>query len=132
MLAKAVYQPAHVSLTHRIREQARSHILDLSTSGRWAFALLLLCFCFYHSGRLLGRRAVDLDLDLGSPHQPRWPNAGLNPWVTRQDAGLAALGQGWPIAAAHGFKPSFGHTEPRRGAEWWGEDFLLTFWSFKK
>ena len=25
LLAKAVYQPAHVSLTHRIREQARSH-----------------------------------------------------------------------------------------------------------
>ncbi|POM10737.1 hypothetical protein CUU62_24380 [Pseudomonas sp. WP001] len=50
-------------------------------------------------------------LDLRRPVKPRWPNAGLNPWATRQDAGLAALGQGWPIAAAHGFKPSFGHTE---------------------
>ncbi|WP_159958692.1 hypothetical protein [Pseudomonas sp. R76] len=78
--------------------------------------------------------AVDLafDFDLKRPVKPRWPNAGLNPWVTRQDAGLAALGQGWPIAAAHGFTPSFGHTEPERGAEWWGEDFLLTFWSLKK
>ena len=26
LLANAVYQPAHASLTHRIREQARSHI----------------------------------------------------------------------------------------------------------
>jgi hypothetical protein len=60
-----------------------------------------------------------------------WPNAGLNSWVTRQDAGLAALGHGWPIAAAHGFKPSFGHTEPRRGAEWWGKSVLLTFALFK-
>ncbi|HEC53908.1 MAG TPA: hypothetical protein ENI30_00870, partial [Gammaproteobacteria bacterium] len=54
-------------------------------------------------------------------------NAGFGAWVTRQDAGLAALGQGWPIAAAHAPKPSFGHTEPRRGAECWGEDLLLTF-----
>jgi len=29
----------------------------------------------------------------------------LNPWVTRQDAGLAVLGQGWPMTAAHGVKP---------------------------
>ncbi|PSL95418.1 hypothetical protein C7U57_06325 [Pseudomonas sp. R9.37] len=43
------------------------------------------------------------------------------------DAGLATLGRGWPSAAAHGFKPACGHTEPRRGAEWWGEDLLLTF-----
>ncbi|MGY4640066.1 hypothetical protein ACVWVP_004020, partial [Pseudomonas sp. TE24901] len=34
-----------------------------------------------------------------------WPNAGLNPWVTRQDAGLAAPRHGWRVAAAHGFKP---------------------------
>ncbi|WP_164486329.1 hypothetical protein [Pseudomonas synxantha] len=51
------------------------------------------------------RVALDLAFDLGRPVKPRWPNAGLDPWVTRQDAGLAALGQGWPIAAAHGFKP---------------------------
>jgi len=48
---------------------------------------------------------LDLDLDLRRPVKPRWPNAGLNPWVTRQDAGLAVLGQGWPMTAAHGFKP---------------------------
>ncbi|OYU07667.1 MAG: hypothetical protein CFE47_09970 [Pseudomonas sp. PGPPP1] len=29
------------------------------------------------------------------------------------------------MAAAHGFKPERGHTEPRRGAEWWGEAFCL-------
>ena len=79
------------------------------------------------------RVALDLafDLDLRRPVKPRWPNAGLNPWATRQDAGLAALGQGWPIAAAHGFKPAFGHTEPKRGAEWWGKSVLLTFALFK-
>ncbi|AZE95449.1 hypothetical protein C4J95_2125 [Pseudomonas orientalis] len=31
------------------------------------------------------------------------------------------------MAAAHGFKPAFGHTEPKRGAEWWGKSVLLTF-----
>ncbi|CAN2975198.1 conserved hypothetical protein [Pseudomonas sp. PM2] len=31
------------------------------------------------------------------------------------------------MAAAHGFKPVFGHTEPKRGAEWWGKSALLTF-----
>ncbi|POM13456.1 hypothetical protein CUU62_17650 [Pseudomonas sp. WP001] len=35
------------------------------------------------------------------------------------------------MAAAHGFKPAFGHTEPRRGAEWWGMSVLLTFALFK-
>ncbi|WP_176718398.1 hypothetical protein [Pseudomonas sp. 31 R 17] len=79
------------------------------------------------------RVALDLasDLDLRRPVKPRWPNAGLNPWVTRQDAGLAALGHGWPIAAAHGFKPERGHTEHERGAEWWGKSVLLTFALFK-
>jgi len=28
LLAKAVCQPAHLVLTHRLREQARSHILS--------------------------------------------------------------------------------------------------------
>ena len=78
--------------------------------------------------------ALDLafDFDLRRPVKPRWPNAGLNPWVTRQDAGLAAPRHGWRVAAAHGFKPAFGHTEPRRGAEWWGEGLLLTFGPFQK
>ncbi|TKK38993.1 hypothetical protein PflCFBP13517_23580 [Pseudomonas fluorescens] len=35
------------------------------------------------------------------------------------------------MAAAHGFKTVFGHTEPRRGAEWWGMSVLLTFALFK-
>ncbi|CAN2972968.1 hypothetical protein METHPM2_2280001 [Pseudomonas sp. PM2] len=26
----------------------------------------------------------------------------------------------------------YGHTEPKRGAEWWGEDLLVTFGSFQK
>ena len=81
--------------------------------------------------RIYDAKRVALDLDLRRPVKPRWPNAGLNPWVTRQDAGLAALGQGWPIAAAHGFKPVFGHTEPRRGAEWWGKSALVTFALFE-
>ncbi|CAI8865041.1 hypothetical protein EMIT043CA1_290047 [Pseudomonas brassicacearum] len=28
---------------------------------------------------------------------------------------------------AHGAMPSFGHAEPKRGTEWWGKPFLLTF-----
>ena len=56
-----------------------------------------------HTGRLSGRRALAFDLE--APRQTRWPNAGFGAWVTRQDAGLAALGQGWPIAAAHAPKP---------------------------
>ncbi|OWQ40251.1 hypothetical protein CDH05_17830 [Pseudomonas lactis] len=35
------------------------------------------------------------------------------------------------MAAAPGFKTVFGHTEPRRGAEWWGKSVLLTFALFK-
>ena len=41
----------------------------------------------------------------GRPVKPRWPNAGIAQWVNRQDAGLAALGQGRPIAATHGAMP---------------------------
>ncbi|WP_339500212.1 hypothetical protein [Pseudomonas canadensis] len=51
------------------------------------------------------RVAFALAFDLRRPVKPRWPNAGFGAWVTRQDAGLAALGQGWPIAAAHAPKP---------------------------
>ncbi|AUO46600.1 hypothetical protein C1C98_14600 [Pseudomonas ogarae] len=47
------------------------------------------------------------------------------------DAGIVALGHGWPFAAAHGATPSFGHIEPRRGAKWWGRSVLLTFALFK-
>ncbi|GLH50308.1 hypothetical protein RS3R2_39950 [Pseudomonas lactis] len=35
------------------------------------------------------------------------------------------------MAAAHGFKPAFGHTEPKRGAEWWGKSALLTYALFE-
>ena len=99
--------------------------LDLHRSeisiGQVDLVPLLLCFCSV------------FDLDLRRPVKPRWPNAGLNPWVTRQDAGLAVLGQGWPMTAAHGFKPAFGHTEPKRGAEWWGKSPFGYFWgSFPK
>ncbi len=72
-------------------------------------------------------RAFDLAFDLRRPVKPRRPNADLEPWATRQDAGLAALGQGWPFAAAHGSRSAVGYTEPRRGAEWWGKSVLLTF-----
>ncbi|MDQ0669170.1 hypothetical protein QF039_003470 [Pseudomonas sp. W2I6] len=73
-------------------------------------ALDLACaFASPHSSRLSGRCAFafafDLDFDLGRPVKPRWPNAGFGAWVTRQDAGLAVLGQGWPMTAAHGPKP---------------------------
>ncbi|CAI8798013.1 hypothetical protein EMIT048CA2_10074 [Pseudomonas chlororaphis] len=29
------------------------------------------------------------------------------------------------MAAARSVMPSFGHTEPQRGAEWWGKTFWL-------
>ncbi|RZI33594.1 hypothetical protein EUX57_01180, partial [Pseudomonas orientalis] len=32
------------------------------------------------------RVALDLAFDPRRPVKPRWPNAGLNPWATRQDA----------------------------------------------
>ncbi|MDG6398595.1 hypothetical protein QCD79_01180, partial [Pseudomonas quasicaspiana] len=44
-----------------------------------------------------------------------------------KDAGLAAPGHGWPIAAAHGSGSAGGYTEHQRGAEWWGKSVLVTF-----
>ncbi len=41
MLANAVYQSIHLSLTHRIREQARSH--NLTESKPSVFCALLFC-----------------------------------------------------------------------------------------
>jgi hypothetical protein len=65
-----------------------------------------LCFCsgFYHSSRPVGRCALAFDLDLTAPISPR-PNAGIEERVNRQDAGLAATGQGRPVAAARGAMP---------------------------
>ncbi|MGW6003466.1 hypothetical protein ACWFMJ_22050 [Bacillus subtilis] len=51
--------------------------------------------------------------------------------VNRQDAGLAAPGHGWPVAAARGIGPECGHAEPRRGTEWWGM-YGTTTWVTKK
>ncbi len=48
-----------------------------------------------------------------------------------KDAGLAALGHGWPVAAAHGSGSAGGYTERQRGAEWWGKSVLVTFALFK-
>jgi len=45
--------------------------------------------------------AVDLAFDLKRPVKPRWPEFDIDSAVqTGMDAGLAALGQGWPFAAA--------------------------------
>ena len=65
---------------------------------------LCLCSGFYHSSRPVGRCAVDFDLDLTAPISPR-PNAGIEERVNRQDAGLAATGQGRAVAAARGAMP---------------------------
>ncbi|OPK05530.1 hypothetical protein BZ164_03990, partial [Pseudomonas veronii] len=57
----------------------------------------------------------------------------LGAWVTRQDAGLAVLGQGWPMTAAHGLQslrsgmPSLGEA-PSGGAK----TLLVTFGAFAK
>ncbi len=66
-------------------------------------------------GRLSGRRASDFDLR--RPVKSRWPNADSEAWATRQDAGLAALGHGWPVAAAHASGSAGGYTEHQRGAK---------------
>ncbi|MDG6404712.1 hypothetical protein QCD79_34210, partial [Pseudomonas quasicaspiana] len=70
--------------------------------------------------------------DLRRPVKPRWPNADSEAWATRQDAGLAALGHGWPVAAAHDSGSAGGYTEPKRGAEWWGKSVLVTFALYQK
>ncbi|MDF3203432.1 hypothetical protein P3C29_32580, partial [Pseudomonas sp. 1912-s] len=62
------------------------------------------CSGFYHSSRPVGRCALAFDLDLTAPISPR-PNAGIEERVNRQDAGLAATGQGRPVAAARGAMP---------------------------
>jgi hypothetical protein len=81
--------------------------ISFSFSFRFGFRFGFCCgFCsgFYHSSRPVGRCALAFDLDLTAPISPR-PNAGDAERVNRQDAGLAALGQGWPIAAARGASP---------------------------
>src|SRR5471030_239820 len=53
LLAKAVVQSAHVSLTHRLREQARSHKLtefSLHHHSAFAFLLGLACLRWRHLG----------------------------------------------------------------------------------
>jgi hypothetical protein len=66
------------------------------------------------SGRLSGRLAFAFDLDLAFDFLA--PSRGrvevLRSGKTGKDAGLAALGQGWPIAATHGAGPERGHAEP--------------------
>jgi hypothetical protein len=48
-----------------------------------------------------------------------------------KDAELAALGQGWPIAATHGVMPERGQSELREDPME-GQDFLVTFGAFAK
>ncbi|WP_339533050.1 hypothetical protein [Pseudomonas mucidolens] len=71
------------------------------------------------------------DLDLRRPVNHAGRTQALRSGYPGMDAGIAALGHGWPVAAAHGAMPERGHTEPERGAEWWGKSVLLTFALFK-
>jgi len=80
-------------------------------------------------GRLSGRLGPVVDRGRPVNHDGR--TQVLRSGETGKDAGLAALGQGWPIAATRGAMPAFGHTEPKRGAEWWGKKRLVT-WRFSK
>jgi hypothetical protein len=86
------------------------------------------------SGARLHREAAVLLLLIliCRPRQPRWPQVGTVERVNRQDAGLAAPGHGWPVAAARGAVPECGHAEPKRGTEWWDKDLLVTFGAFAK
>ena len=54
-------------------------------------------------GRLLGRLVVDVDL--GRPVNHAGRTQALRSGQPGMDAGLAALGHGWPFAAAHGAMP---------------------------
>ena len=80
----------------------------------------------------VSRFALDLDLDLGAPLNHAGRTQALRSGHPGMDAGIAALGHGWPFAAAHGAMPSFGHAEPRRGTEWWGKSVFGYFWRFSK
>jgi hypothetical protein len=71
---------------------------------------LVFALALQHSSRPGGRCAFAFafafafDFDLTAPISPR-PNAGIAERVNRQDAGLAAPGHGWPVAAARGAMP---------------------------
>jgi len=76
-------------------------------------------------GRPEGRLVFDFDRRRPVNHAGR--TQALRSGETGKDAGLAALGQGWPIAATRGAMPECGHTEPGRGTKWWGKSALVTF-----
>jgi hypothetical protein len=82
----------------------QTHLMPSLASQLLQVTVPALAFDFapHHSSRPVGRCALafDLDFDLGRPVKPRWPNAGSTERVNRQDAGLAATGQGRPVAAA--------------------------------
>ena len=124
-------------LTGRLRSKAKSKAeQDGLAPDLRAFDLhltsLCCCCCSYIltadevSDLVICVCDLDRDRDLRRPVKPRWPYAGITERVNRQDAGLAATGQGRPVAAARGVMPAYGHTEPRRGAEWWGKSALVT------
>ena len=77
-----------MSLNYRHREQARSHrrnAFTLSQAGYKAASLWLLI--------------------LGAPLNHAGRTQALRSGHPGMDAGLAALGHGWPFAAAHGAMP---------------------------
>ena len=77
-------------------------------------------------GPFFGFCFLDLDCENGRPVNHAGRTQALRSGETGKDAGLAALGQGWPIAATRCAMPERGHTEPGRGAEWWGKSALVT------
>ena len=125
--------PASMWLNHRYREQARSHIgssADTNSMCTWppcgselardeagTSNIFIDCDTAFASkpaptgetrshqepGRLLGRLAVDVDLGRPVNHDGRTQEL----WSGHpgMDAGIAALGHGWPFAAAHGAMP---------------------------
>ena len=106
---RRLIQPHH-KLTLRFREQAHSHRRNAVPP---------------EPGRLSGRLARLLIL--GAPLNHAGRTQVLWSGHPGMDAGIAALGHGWPFAAAPGAMPERGHAEPRRGTEWWGKSVLLTF-----
>ena len=59
-----------------------------------------------------------------------WILISSAPSTTLAERRLESVGNPASSRVTHGFKPAFGHAEPRRGTEWWGKSPLVTLGLF--
>ena len=114
----------------------KANSLESDPSGKsslWRFEICRECEYAHQSSAarrrdaLVGPEAATARLLIaGAPLNHAGRTQALRSGETGKDAGLAALGQGWPIAATRGAMPEGGHTEPEGGAEGWGRGALVT------